>query len=116
MTLDYNTIRCSKCHKYTEAFTDNFYYNNADEFLKFVAHHGLVCHTDNFNIFYHEKKVKLITPEKINESPVNKRLVAVKKIPELYPGTFSQASIRWLIFNEKKMALTNVSADWAEKF
>jgi len=29
-----------------------------------------------------------------------KRLVPVKKIPELYPGAFSEAAIRWLIFNE----------------
>lgn len=31
-----------------------------------------------------------------------KRLVPVKKIPELYPGAFSEAAIRWLIFNEKE--------------
>lgn len=30
-----------------------------------------------------------------------KRLAAVKQIPELYPGVFTQSSIRWLIFNEK---------------
>lgn len=30
----------------------------------------------------------------------NKRLATVKKIPELYPGVFTESSIRWLIFNE----------------
>ena len=31
---------------------------------------------------------------------MTKRLAAVKQIPEIYPGIFSQSSIRWLIFNE----------------
>ena len=31
-----------------------------------------------------------------------KRLAAVKKIPELYPGVFTVSSIRWLIFNENQ--------------
>ena len=31
-----------------------------------------------------------------------KRLATVKQIPELYPGVFTEASIRWLIFNEKQ--------------
>lgn len=31
-----------------------------------------------------------------------KRIVPVKKIPELYPGAFTQQAIRWLIFNERK--------------
>lgn len=30
-----------------------------------------------------------------------KRLAPVKKIPLIYPGAFSQSSIRWLIFNER---------------
>lgn len=30
-----------------------------------------------------------------------KRLVPVKKIPELYPGAFTEFSIRWLIFQGK---------------
>jgi hypothetical protein len=29
-----------------------------------------------------------------------KRLAPVKKIPELYPGAFTESAIRWLIFNE----------------
>lgn len=29
-----------------------------------------------------------------------KRLSPIKKIPEYYPGAFTEASIRWLIFNE----------------
>ncbi|MGD0465319.1 MAG: DNA-binding protein [Gammaproteobacteria bacterium] len=33
---------------------------------------------------------------------INKRLATVKKIPELYPGVFTESSIRWLIFNEKQ--------------
>jgi len=35
-----------------------------------------------------------------------KRLVPVKKIPELYPGAFSEAAIRWLIFNEKQNGIS----------
>ena len=31
---------------------------------------------------------------------VNKRLARVRQIPELYPS-FTESSIRWLIFNEK---------------
>jgi hypothetical protein len=31
---------------------------------------------------------------------INKRLATAKKIPELYPGVFTESSIRWLIFNE----------------
>ncbi len=31
-----------------------------------------------------------------------KRLARVKMIPELYPGLFTESSIRWLIFNEKQ--------------
>jgi hypothetical protein len=30
-----------------------------------------------------------------------KPLATVKKIPLLYPGVFTESSIRWLIFNEK---------------
>ena len=30
-----------------------------------------------------------------------KRLATAKKIPEIYPGIFTESSIRWLIFNEK---------------
>ncbi len=30
------------------------------------------------------------------------RLATVKTIPQLYPGAFSESSIRWLIFNEKE--------------
>lgn len=30
-----------------------------------------------------------------------KRLATVKTIPQIYPGVFSESSIRWLIFNEK---------------
>ncbi len=30
---------------------------------------------------------------------MEKRLAPVKKIPELYPGAFTESSIRWLIFN-----------------
>lgn len=33
---------------------------------------------------------------------LNKRLSTVKRIPELYPGAFTESSIRWLIFNEKQ--------------
>jgi len=29
-----------------------------------------------------------------------KRYVTPKKIPTLFPGTFSESSVRWLIFNE----------------
>lgn len=29
------------------------------------------------------------------------KLTTPKKLPELYPGVFTEASIRWLIFNEK---------------
>lgn len=36
----------------------------------------------------------------------SKRLVPVKKIPELYPAAFSESSIRWLIFNEKKNGIS----------
>jgi hypothetical protein len=31
-----------------------------------------------------------------------KRLATVKTIPQLYPGVFSESSIRWLIFNERE--------------
>ncbi len=31
-----------------------------------------------------------------------KRLVPVKKIPDLYPGAFTESSIRWLIFQGEK--------------
>lgn len=31
---------------------------------------------------------------------IGKRLATVKQIPDLYPGVFTQSSIRWLIFNE----------------
>jgi hypothetical protein len=31
----------------------------------------------------------------------SKRLATPKRIPEIYPGVFSESSIRWLIFNEK---------------
>ena len=31
-----------------------------------------------------------------------RRLVSIKQIPILYPGAFTEASIRWLIFNEKQ--------------
>lgn len=31
-----------------------------------------------------------------------KRLATVKTIPQLYPGVFSESSIRWLIFNEQE--------------
>lgn len=30
-----------------------------------------------------------------------KRYVPPKKIPELFPEAFSEASVRWLIFNEQ---------------
>lgn len=33
---------------------------------------------------------------------MNKRFATVKQIPELYPGIFSESSIRWLIFNERQ--------------
>jgi hypothetical protein len=33
---------------------------------------------------------------------LNKRLATVKKIPQLYPGVFTESSIRWLIFNAKQ--------------
>ncbi|MGD0465911.1 MAG: DNA-binding protein [Gammaproteobacteria bacterium] len=36
------------------------------------------------------------------EKQTIKRLATVKKIPELYPGVFTESSIRWLIFNEKQ--------------
>lgn len=32
----------------------------------------------------------------------NKRYIRTKQIPILYPGVFTEASIRWLIFNEKQ--------------
>lgn len=32
----------------------------------------------------------------------NKRLSTVKNIPNLYPGLFSESSIRWLLFNRRK--------------
>ncbi len=35
-----------------------------------------------------------------------KRLASPKKIPEIYPGVFSESSIRWLIFNEKQNGLS----------
>ncbi len=31
-----------------------------------------------------------------------KRLAVTKQIPKLYPGIFTESSIRWLIFNEKQ--------------
>ena len=31
----------------------------------------------------------------------NKRLTTVKNLPQYYEGAFTQAGIRWLIFNEK---------------
>jgi len=31
----------------------------------------------------------------------SKRLVPPKQIPQIYPGAFTESSIRWLIFNEK---------------
>ena len=31
-----------------------------------------------------------------------KRLATVKNIPAIYPGVFTESSIRWLIFNEKE--------------
>lgn len=31
-----------------------------------------------------------------------KRLATVKTIPQLYPGVFTESSIRWLIFHEKE--------------
>lgn len=31
---------------------------------------------------------------------LSKRLAPVKKIPAIYPDSFTEASIRWLIFNE----------------
>lgn len=31
-----------------------------------------------------------------------KRLASPKKIPEFYPGVFTESSVRWLIFNEKQ--------------
>lgn len=34
-------------------------------------------------------------------NPTN-RFATPKKIPELYPGVFTESSIRWLIFNEKQ--------------
>lgn len=33
---------------------------------------------------------------------IPKRLVPVKEIPKIYPGAFTQSSIRWLIMNEDK--------------
>jgi hypothetical protein len=39
--------------------------------------------------------------QKANMNIQTKRLSPVKKIPEYYNGAFSEASIRWLIFNEK---------------
>lgn len=33
---------------------------------------------------------------------IEKRLATVKKIPTLYPGAFTESSIRWLVFNEKQ--------------
>jgi len=35
-----------------------------------------------------------------------KRLATVKQIPKIYPGVFTQSSIRWLIFNEKENGFT----------
>lgn len=35
-----------------------------------------------------------------------KRLATVKNIPKIYPGVFSESSIRWLIFNEKENGFT----------
>jgi hypothetical protein len=32
----------------------------------------------------------------------HKRLVPPRKIPEVYPGAFTEAAVRWLIFNEKE--------------
>jgi hypothetical protein len=34
--------------------------------------------------------------------PEKKRWATVRMIPNLYPGIFSQSSVRWLIFNEKQ--------------
>lgn len=31
-----------------------------------------------------------------------KRFSTPKKIPEIYPGVFSESAIRWLIFNQEK--------------
>ncbi len=35
-------------------------------------------------------------------SNIEKRLATVKNIPTLYPGAFTESSIRWLVFNEKQ--------------
>ena len=36
------------------------------------------------------------------QNTLSKRFSTPKKIPELYPGIFTEASIRWLIFDEKR--------------
>lgn len=35
-----------------------------------------------------------------------KRYAPPKRIPELYPGAFTESAIRWLIFNEEKNGFT----------
>ena len=30
-----------------------------------------------------------------------KRIATIKQIPKIYPGIFTESSIRWLVFNEK---------------
>lgn len=35
-----------------------------------------------------------------------KRLATVKTIPQIYPGAFTEASVRWLIFHEKVNGFT----------
>ncbi len=37
---------------------------------------------------------------------LSKRLAPVKKIPIIYPDSFTESSIRWLIFNEKHNGFT----------
>lgn len=32
----------------------------------------------------------------------NKRLITPKMVPQIYPGVFTESSIRWLIFNESQ--------------
>lgn len=45
-----------------------------------------------------EEQENSITPD----NNQNKKLATVKQIPKLYPGVFTESSIRWLIFNEKQ--------------
>ena len=52
--------------------------------------------------YRHVRHSKHVTGGKRMEAVPAKRLATVKNIPAIYPGVFTESSIRWLIFNEKE--------------